>query len=135
MASGRNCRPIKYNNKSSSSIEERGVDSNAHARGFKAPTVEEVAAYCRERGNGIDPAEFIDHYTSNGWLVGKVPMRDWRAAVRTWERKRERETSPAAPSIRRGGKHDYVLENLRAMDELQGTHYVADYLAGKEVKI
>lgn len=53
---------------------------------FIKPTVEEVAAYCRERGNNIDPQGFIDHYESNGWKVGKTPMQDWKAAVRTWER-------------------------------------------------
>jgi hypothetical protein len=50
------------------------------------PTLEEVAAYCKERGNDVDPAKWIAHYESNGWRVGRVPMKDWRAAVRTWER-------------------------------------------------
>lgn len=53
---------------------------------MKRPTVEEVAAYCQERKNGINPEQFIDYYTANGWRVGKAPMKDWRAAVRTWER-------------------------------------------------
>ena len=54
---------------------------------FIKPTLEEVAAYCIERRNGVDPQSFIDHYISNGWRVGKVPMKDWRAAVRTWEKR------------------------------------------------
>ncbi len=53
---------------------------------FSPPTKEMVAAYCRERRNGVDPDRFIDHYAANGWMVGKTPMRDWQAAVRTWER-------------------------------------------------
>lgn len=53
---------------------------------FKPPTLDEVKAYCRERQNGVNPEKFIDHYTSNGWKVGKNPMKDWKAAVRTWER-------------------------------------------------
>lgn len=53
---------------------------------FSPPTIDEVAAYCRERKNNVDPARFIDYYTSNGWLVGKNKMKDWKAAVRTWER-------------------------------------------------
>ena len=53
---------------------------------FTAPTKEEVIAYCKERGNRVDPERFIDYYTSNGWKVGKNPMKDWKAAVRTWER-------------------------------------------------
>ena len=54
---------------------------------FVAPTIEEVKAYCAERNNNIDPEAFIDHYQSNGWRIGgKSPMRDWKAAVRQWER-------------------------------------------------
>ena len=59
---------------------------------FRRPTVEEVADYCRERGNGIDAERFISHYESVGWRVGKTPMKDWRAAVRTWEAKEKRRT-------------------------------------------
>ena len=53
---------------------------------FVVPTVEEVAAYCRERGNSVDAQRFVDFYTSKGWRIGKEPMRDWKACVRTWER-------------------------------------------------
>jgi hypothetical protein len=55
-------------------------------KSFKPPTVEEVAACCMERGNGIDPAHFVDYNASKGWMVGKSPMKDWRAAIRNWER-------------------------------------------------
>lgn len=54
---------------------------------FVRPTVEEVAAYCRERGSEVDPAAFVDHYEANGWRVGAAPMWDWRATLRGWERK------------------------------------------------
>lgn len=57
-----------------------------HKRRFVRPTVEQVAEYCRSRGNSVDPQRFCDYYEANGWRVGKNPMRDWRAAVRTWER-------------------------------------------------
>lgn len=53
---------------------------------FVPPSVEEVAGYCRERGNCVDAEKFVDFYASKGWVVGKAKMRDWRAAVRTWER-------------------------------------------------
>lgn len=53
---------------------------------FKKPTLEEVKAYCLERKNNVDAERWLDYYTSNGWKVGKNPMKDWRAAVRTWER-------------------------------------------------
>lgn len=57
---------------------------------FTPPSVEEVSAYCKERGNRVDAQRFTDYYTANGWMVGKNKMKDWKAAVRTWERKEER---------------------------------------------
>ena len=56
------------------------------ARVFIKPTVDDVKAYCQERQNNIDPQQFIDHYESNGWKVGRNSMKDWKAAVRTWEK-------------------------------------------------
>lgn len=53
---------------------------------FTPPTLEEVQAYCIERKNNVDAERFIDYYTSNGWMVGKSKMKDWKAAVRTWEK-------------------------------------------------
>lgn len=53
---------------------------------FVPPTIDEVSFYCKERNNLIDPERFFNYYTSNGWRVGKSPMKDWRAAVRTWEK-------------------------------------------------
>lgn len=53
---------------------------------FSPPTVEEVREYCAERGNFVDPEAFVDFYESKGWLVGKTKMKDWKAAIRTWER-------------------------------------------------
>lgn len=66
---------------------------------MKRPTVEEVAAYCKERGNNIDPEHFHDYYTSNGWKVGKAPMKDWQAAVRTWERNDKKKSNGVVNGI------------------------------------
>ena len=66
------------------------------------PTVEEVRAYAAQRGDPLDPEAFMDYYTANGWKVGRNPMKDWKAAVRTWARKEQahgtgiRSTDPAA---------------------------------------
>ena len=54
---------------------------------FSPPSVDDVRAYCTENGFRVDPDRFVDFYTSNGWRVGKNPMKDWKAAVRIWERK------------------------------------------------
>ena len=53
---------------------------------FVPPSVEEVKGYCRERGNSVNAQAFVDFYESKGWMVGKNSMKDWKAAVRTWER-------------------------------------------------
>ena len=58
-------------------------------RAFSKPTVEEVRAYCEERHNSVDAETFVDFYESKGWLVGKNKMKDWKAAVRTWEKSRK----------------------------------------------
>ncbi len=62
-------------------------DKPRRAARFIPPTVDEVRTYCRERGNAVDPVRFVDYYSANGWKVGRNRMSDWRAAVRTWERK------------------------------------------------
>jgi hypothetical protein len=56
---------------------------------FTPPTVEQVREYCRGKGYTVDPEQFVDYYTSNGWKVGKNPMKDWQSAVRTWQRKEQ----------------------------------------------
>lgn len=70
---------------------------------FKKPTIEEIAAYCAERKNNVDPQAFFDFYESVGWKVGNKPMKDWRACVRTWER-REKPTAQQ-PSKPNGDKY------------------------------
>lgn len=59
---------------------------SGRAKRFTPPTVEEVAAYCAERKNAVDAQRFVNYYESNGWKVGRNSMKDWKAAVRSWER-------------------------------------------------
>ncbi len=56
-------------------------------RRFVKPSFDQVTAYVAEIGSAIDPAAFIDFYESKGWKVGKTPMKDWKAAVRTWTKR------------------------------------------------
>lgn len=60
---------------------------NNKRKNFKKPSLEEVKQYCLERNNNINPENFIDYYNSNGWKVGRNPMKDWKATIRTWERR------------------------------------------------
>ena len=68
------------------------TDSNKKAF-FKKPTFDEVKNYCLQRNNNIDAEAFLDFYESKNWFIGKNKMKDWKAAVRTWER-REVKRSP-----------------------------------------
>lgn len=61
---------------------------------FKPPTAEDVNRYCRETGHHIDAERFIDHYASNGWRVGKVPMKSWQHAVAGWWRRDQDKAIP-----------------------------------------
>lgn len=65
------------------------VKDKVKAKRFVKPNVEDIIDYCNERNNYVDPQKFYDYYSSNGWKVGKNPMKDWRAAVRTWEKNTE----------------------------------------------
>ncbi len=82
--------PIPDNNtdnKTDNIIDNKqNSESNTHKQ-FSPPTVEDVLDYCAERNNRVDAERFIDHYTAVGWMVGKNKMKDWKAAVRTWERR------------------------------------------------
>ena len=70
------------------SIDKDSIDKSREVkRRFTPPSFEDVKAYCEERGNHVDPQAFIDFYTSKGWKIGKDTMKDWQAAVRTWERR------------------------------------------------
>lgn len=63
------------------------TDISTISTSSKIPTLDMVREYCRERGNNIDPEQWYDFYQSKGWMVGKNKMKDWKAAVRTWEKR------------------------------------------------
>jgi len=65
--------------------KDNNILPNGNIGHFVPPSFEEVKAYCDERKNGIDAQRFIDFYSTKGWMVGKNKMKDWKAAVRTWE--------------------------------------------------
>ena len=85
---------------------------------FEKPTVSEVKAYCEERRNGIDAQAFVDFYDSKGWKVGNTPMRDWKAAVRTWEAKRKNEPLTPTPSPKQEKKESLVEYYRRILKEI-----------------
>lgn len=76
------------NNDNNVNKEENNIYGGVKNSRFKPPTVDEVKAYCQERGNNIDAQYFVDYYAKIGWVCGrsKTKMKDWKASVRTWER-------------------------------------------------
>ena len=95
---------------------------------FQKPSIDEIRQYCISRNNSVDPEQFFNFYESKGWIIGKSPMKDWRAAVRTWE-KREKEI----PQRKRESRRESVLEhNFKVMDQMFGTNLHAQAYGKKE---
>lgn len=93
--------------------ESKVKESNKDTIGrFAPPSVEEVSAYCKSRNNGISACEFIDFYAAKGWMIGKNQMKDWKAAVRTWEQRRK--TVPA-----KKGAFNCFQQNNYDFDQLE----------------
>lgn len=86
---------------------------------FSPPSLDEVKTYCMERRNRVDPAQWIDHYESNGWKVGRNPMKSWKAAVRTWERLDMGGAVKAAPAAQEKPRNLFLekMERLRKLHE------------------
>ena len=101
---------VTSNNTLKSIINKNNIESvggkippTAPSKKFKKPTLEEVQAYCKERKSSISAEYFYDYYESNGWKVGKNPMKDWKATLRRWElRDRENNTSSQEPELKEG---------------------------------
>ena len=77
---------------------------------FKKPTLDEITAYCTERKNSVDPQAFFDFYESKGWRVGNQPMKDWKACIRTWER-REQASGSGKPTAGKANGDKYKRED------------------------
>lgn len=74
------------NDKNDKNIRKDIPKGISKRKNFTPPTIDEIAEYCRERKNNVSPEKFFDFYESKGWMVGKNKMKDWKAAVRTWEK-------------------------------------------------
>lgn len=98
-------------------------ESTEKRKRFTPPTVEEVDAYCKERGNKINPQTFVDFYEAKGWKVGNNPMKDWKACVRTWEQ-RDGQQSQQKPRVLRSQDyeqreyHEAEMRDILGVDDL-----------------
>lgn len=83
---GSKIEPNKYNDNGFNKLNPNNRKEGVR---FQKPTIEDIRVYCIVRKNRVDPVAFYNYYESNGWKVGKNPMKDWKAAVRTWESREE----------------------------------------------
>lgn len=99
--------PIVKNEQDNNTSFNNTFNRESKAR-FTPPTREDVQAYCRERNNKVDAERFIDYYTANGWQVGKNKMKDWKAAVRNWERSEKNFNKPT----QKASEIDYSIPSI-----------------------
>ena len=74
--------------------QEEEKEKRGKSKRFTPPTINEITTYCKERNNDVDPERFHDFYQSKNWMIGKNKMKDWKAAVRTWERGNKQKQHP-----------------------------------------
>jgi uncharacterized protein YdaU (DUF1376 family) len=84
---GENIALQSSSSSSSSSSKKKKDQKIIRKQSFSTPSLLEVKTYCQERGNSISPEKFLDYYEANGWMVGKNKMKNWQAAIRTWEQR------------------------------------------------
>ena len=91
-------------------------------KSFRPPSLDEVTDYCQQRGNTVNPERFIDFYAAKGWMIGANKMRDWKAAIRTWERREDKPLAqgrgspiPNKPATGRDAV-DELLAEMEAID-------------------
>ena len=82
-------------------------------KNFIVPTIIEIEDYCRLRGNEINAEQFYDFYQSKGWMVGKTKMKDWKAAIRNWERNRKKNVKGMSKI------HSHLQKNINVKQKLK----------------
>ena len=92
---------------------EKDIEKKKKTRRFKPPTLQEVEAYCQEKGLCINPEIFVDYYEGNGWKVGKNPMKSWKATLRNWDRRELKDGRSQSPEPIAGGYFELLTEEER----------------------
>lgn len=77
-----------YNDEERKETKQKEIEPKKEVKRFIKPTLQEVKDYCTSRHNGLNAEQFLDYYEARGWKIGKNSMKDWKAAVRTWEQRR-----------------------------------------------
>ena len=96
-------------------IHSSAKSTTTKRKRFEKPSISDIKQYCIERNNNVNAEQFFDYYESNGWKVGKNSMKDWKAAVRTWERSEYRK-----PNSKKNSKEDAINVVNNLMNKLGG---------------
>ena len=91
--------------------KEKEINTTNNSTKFTKPSIDEVKNYCIERKNNVNPEQFIDFYESKNWFIGKNKMKDWKAAVRNWER-----NSKGRTEIESGNSNRYQTGAIRRLE-------------------
>jgi hypothetical protein len=90
---------------------------------FQRPSAQEVCEYAESIGFELDGSRFVDFYEAKGWMVGNSPMRNWRAAVRTWKARSAKEAGydkyqkpTGSPARRRDYTPEPVAEGVTVLN-------------------
>jgi hypothetical protein len=127
------------------SVKERKVKKSKVYTGdkkprtvFIPPNIQEVVFYCKDRKNKVDPEKWMNHYLSNGWMVGKNKMKDWKAAVRNWERTDEQAIgSTGRPWLRKPGEElspaaQKALDDIKQLEQQRAGKRAASFDNSRE---
>lgn len=96
-------------------IHSSAKSTTTKRKRFEKPSISDIKQYCMERNNNVNAEQFFDYYESNGWKVGKNSMKDWKAAVRTWERSEYRKSNS-----KKNSKEDAINVVNNLMNKLGG---------------
>ena len=115
---GNPSKPIEIEIENEIEIEKKDIREINKEKGAKAPasvfhrpTLQEVKEYCEQRQNGIVAEQWYDYYEANGWKVGRNPMKDWKACIRSWEQRRKEEQANR-PKTMKEEMHELYLKAL-----------------------
>lgn len=114
IANDSNCFNKNKNKNKEEDIKEN-IKEKTSGR-FTPPTIEQVKEYCNERENSVDPDRWFNYYSSNGWRVGKNPMKDWKAAIRTWENNDKQDNRPAGKVVQVLPAQNYSQRSYETKD-------------------
>ena len=109
-------RPINKNNINININKDKEKEIKEKEKRFTPPTVDEVRAYCQEKGYNVDAETFVNFYASKGWKVGTTPMKNWKACLVTWSKRDNRASPPAKKVVAQEySQRDYSDEQSDAM--------------------